>query len=181
MARRRGIEFMSFAGDLASLFGRDLSKLVEQVRAFPSDEALWETPPGVINSAGTLTLHIDGNLREYIGRHLGGVGYTRDRPTEFSARGVSRDQLIARISELRALIPSILASLSEAHSRQLIRKWCSMLRCRLGGFCCTYTGTSIGTAVSSTTYGEFWRIRRARPRLRDRRAARTSCQCRSLH
>jgi uncharacterized damage-inducible protein DinB len=105
---------MSFAGDLASLFGRDLSKLVEQVRAFPSDEALWETPPGVINSAGTLTLHIDGNLREYIGRHLGGVGYTRDRPTEFSARGVSRDQLIARISELRALIPSILASLSEA-------------------------------------------------------------------
>lgn len=104
---------MSLAGDLASLFGRDLSKLVEQVRAFPTDEALWETPPGVTNSAGTLTLHINGNLREYIGRQLGGVGYTRDRPSEFSARGASRDELIARISELRALVPSILASLSE--------------------------------------------------------------------
>jgi uncharacterized damage-inducible protein DinB len=104
---------MSFAGDLSSLFDRDLSKLVEQLRAFPSDEAIWETPPGVTNSAGTLALHIDGNLREYIGRQLGGVSYTRDRPSEFSARGVPRDQLIARISELRALVPSILASLSE--------------------------------------------------------------------
>ena len=104
---------MSLAGDLASLFGRDLSKLVEQVRAFPSDEALWETPPGVTNSAGTLTLHIDGNLREYIGRQLGGVSYTRDRPSEFSARGVPRDRLIARLTELCALIPSIIASLSD--------------------------------------------------------------------
>jgi uncharacterized damage-inducible protein DinB len=104
---------MSLAGDLASLFGRDLSKLVEQVRAFPSDEAFWETPPGVTNSAGTLTLHIDGNLREYIGRQLGGVSYTRDRPSEFSARGVSREQLIARLSELCALVPSIIASLSD--------------------------------------------------------------------
>jgi hypothetical protein len=104
---------MSLAGDLASLFGRDLSKLVEQVRAFPGDEAFWETPPGVPNSAGTLTLHIDGNLREYIGRQLGGVSYTRDRPSEFSARGVSRDQLIGRITELCALVPSIVASLSD--------------------------------------------------------------------
>ena len=104
---------MSVAGDLASLFGRDLSKVVEQVRAFPGEEALWETPPGITNSAGTLTLHIDGNLREYIGRQLGGVSYTRDRPSEFSARGVPRDQLIARTSELCALIPSIIASLSD--------------------------------------------------------------------
>lgn len=104
---------MSFAGDLALLFGRDLSKLVEQVRAFPSDEAFWQTPPGVTNSAGTLTLHINGNLREYIGRQLGAVSYTRDRPSEFSARGVSREQLIARISELWVLVPSIIASLSE--------------------------------------------------------------------
>ncbi|HEY2897624.1 MAG TPA: hypothetical protein VGJ12_10830, partial [Gemmatimonadaceae bacterium] len=42
------------------------------------------------------------------------VSYTRDRPSEFSARGISRELLIARISELSVLIPSILASLSEA-------------------------------------------------------------------
>ena len=105
---------MSFAKDLASLFNRDLSKMVEQLGAFPSDEALWKTPPGITNSAGTLTLHIDGNLRHYVGRQLGGVGYTRDRPAEFSARGVSKNELIARISELCELVPSIVARLSEA-------------------------------------------------------------------
>ncbi|HEV7706071.1 MAG TPA: DinB family protein [Gemmatimonadaceae bacterium] len=104
---------MSFAKDLASLFARDLSRLAEQLRAFSTDDAFWETPPGITNSAGTLSLHLDGNLREYIGRQLGGVSYTRDRPSEFSARGVSRDVLIARISELCELIPSIVASLSE--------------------------------------------------------------------
>jgi hypothetical protein len=104
---------MSFAKDLASLFARDLSRLAEQLRAFSTDDAFWETPPGITNSAGTLSLHLDGNLREYIGRQLGGVSYTRDRPLEFSARGVSRDVLIARISELCELIPSIVASLSE--------------------------------------------------------------------
>ena len=105
---------MSFTSDLASLFARDLAKLVEQIRAFPSDEAFWETPPGITNSAGTLAVHLDGNLREYIGRQLGGVSYTRDRPAEFSARGVSRDESIARISELCGVIPSIVEGLSEA-------------------------------------------------------------------
>lgn len=104
---------MSFARDLASLFGRDISRLVEQIRAFSGDEALWTTPPGITNSAGTLTLHLDGNLREYIGRQLGGVSYTRDRPSEFSARGVSKSELIVRISELCELVPSIVARLSE--------------------------------------------------------------------
>jgi hypothetical protein len=105
---------MSLAKDLASLFDRDLSKLIDQIRAFPSDVAFWETPPGVTNSAGTLTLHIDGNLREYIGRQLGGMSYTRDRPSEFSSRGVSRGELIVRIAEVRERIPSIVAALSEA-------------------------------------------------------------------
>jgi hypothetical protein len=110
---------MNVAGDLASLFGRDLSKMLEHVRAFPSDEAFWEIPPGITNSAGTLTLHIDGNLREYIGRQLGGVSYTRDRPAEFSARGVSRDVLLARMVELCAFIPPIIAGLSEAQLEAL--------------------------------------------------------------
>jgi uncharacterized damage-inducible protein DinB len=105
---------MSYAKELASLFGRDLSKLIEQIRAFPSDGAFWETPPGVTNSAGTLTLHIEGNLREYIGRQLGGVSYTRDRPLEFSARGHSREELLRRIEDVRDRIPPIVERLTEA-------------------------------------------------------------------
>ena len=62
---------MSTAGDLAFLFSRDLTKLGQQIGAFPNDEMLWETFPGVLNPAGNLALHIEGNLREFVGRQLG--------------------------------------------------------------------------------------------------------------
>jgi hypothetical protein len=105
---------MSFVKSLASLFARDLTKMVEQLRAFPNDAAVWETPPGIVNSAGTLTVHIDGNLREFVGRQLGELSYTRDRPAEFSTRGIPRDELIGRLSELSQLIPPIIEKLSES-------------------------------------------------------------------
>ena len=104
---------MTFAADLASFFRRDLLRMVEQIRAFANDEALWAAPPGITNAAGSLIIHIDGNLREYIGRQLGGVSYVRDRPSEFTTRGFSKNELLARISELCELIPSIVAGLSE--------------------------------------------------------------------
>jgi hypothetical protein len=71
------------AGELAALFRRDLNRLIQELRAFPSDEKLWAVLPGISNSAGNLILHLEGNLREYIGRQLGGVAYTRQRDLEF--------------------------------------------------------------------------------------------------
>ena len=53
------LKTMSITSDLAALFSRDLAKLGKQVEAFPSDEALWQTLPGVKNSAGNLALHIE--------------------------------------------------------------------------------------------------------------------------
>jgi len=101
------------AAELAALFERDLLRLEQELRAFPDTESLWRTAPGVSNAAGTLALHLEGNLREYVGRLLGGVGYHRDRPLEFSARGVSREELIQRIQALRGLIPPVIARLSD--------------------------------------------------------------------
>ena len=46
-----------------------------------------ETLPGVINPAGNLALHIEGNLREFVGRQLGQLTYKRNRELEFSSRG----------------------------------------------------------------------------------------------
>jgi hypothetical protein len=106
---------MSNAKDLASFFRRDLTRLIEQLRAFPSDESIWATPPGITNSAGTLALHLDGNLREYIGRQLGSVSYARNRPAEFSSRGVPKEELIRRLTNVRDEIPSIVEALSDAH------------------------------------------------------------------
>jgi hypothetical protein len=103
---------MSTSSELASLFSRDLAKLSQQIEAFPTDYALWQTLPGVINSAGNLALHLEGNLREYVGRQLGKLPYNRNRPLEFSLRGMSRSELGARIAELRRSIPSVIEKLS---------------------------------------------------------------------
>ena len=70
---------MSITNELAALFSRDLAKLSKQIESFPTDELLWQTLPGVINSAGNLALHIEGNLSEFVGRQLGGLPNKRSR------------------------------------------------------------------------------------------------------
>ncbi len=100
--------------DLASLFARDLERLVQEIRAFPDTAALWRTAPGVTNAAGTLGLHLEGNLREYVGRLLGGIAYVRDRPLEFSARDVPQADLVRRLEAVRDTIPPLIAALSAA-------------------------------------------------------------------
>ena len=99
--------------ELATLFNRDLKRLVQQLAAFPDTASLWKTAPGVTNAAGTLALHLEGNLREYIGRQLGAIEYTRDRPVEFSKRGVAQEDLIARIAAAGDMIPRVIEALSE--------------------------------------------------------------------
>jgi hypothetical protein len=102
------------ASELAALYSRDLQRLVQELRAFPDTVAVWKTVPGVSNAAGTLALHLEGGLRHFIGLRLGQIAYTRDRPLEFSARGVERDELIARLEAVQASIPKVIARLSDA-------------------------------------------------------------------
>jgi hypothetical protein len=103
-----------FATDLATLFTRDIIRLRQELEAYPDTASLWITGPGVTNAAGTLALHLEGNLREYIGRQLGGIDYTRDRPAEFSTRGVAKADLLARIDAVVTAIPAVVAGLSES-------------------------------------------------------------------
>ncbi len=98
--------------ELAALYARDLTRLLQELRAFPDTTALWKTAPGVTNAAGTLALHLEGNLREYIGRQLGEIDYTRDRPLEFSARGVEQTELLARLEAVREMVPRVIGALS---------------------------------------------------------------------
>lgn len=102
------------ASELAALYSRDLTRLVQELRAFPDTPSLWKTVPGVSNAAGTLALHVEGGLRHFIGLRLGRIEYQRDRPLEFSARGVDRDDLIARIEAVQASIPNVIAALTDA-------------------------------------------------------------------
>ena len=100
------------SAELAALFARDIARLIQELRAFPDTASLWKTTPGVTNAAGTLALHLEGNLREYIGRQLGGVAYTRQRPLEFGTRGVEQAELMARLEAVKELVARVVSGLS---------------------------------------------------------------------
>lgn len=85
---------------LRNLFKRDINRLYREIEMYSNDAALWKKQDAINNSAGNLCLHLVGNLNTYIGKELGGIAYTRDRDTEFSARDISRRQLLNMINDL---------------------------------------------------------------------------------
>lgn len=92
---------------------RDLHGFDRELGLFPVEAQLWETLPGVANPAGTLALHVSGNLLHFVGAVLGGTGYVRDRDLELRARGVPRADLSARIAEAVAVVETVLPGLTE--------------------------------------------------------------------
>jgi len=103
---------MTITSELAALFTRDLAKFGKQIESFPTDELLWQTLPGVTNSAGNLALHIEGNLSEFVGRQLGGLPYQRNRDLEFSSKSGSRADLSTRLAKLSESIPAVIEGLN---------------------------------------------------------------------
>jgi len=103
---------MSITNELAALFRRDLAKFAKQIESFPTDELLWQTLPGVINPAGNLALHIEGNLSEFVGRQLGGLPYQRNRDLEFSSKEGTRAELSTRLAKLSESIPAVIEGLN---------------------------------------------------------------------
>lgn len=102
---------MTLTNELAALFARDLGKLRQEIETF--GEGIWTAPAGVTNSAGNLALHLEGNLREYIGRQLGGIAYERKRPLEFSTKDIPAAELIVRLAALETAIPPVVSALTE--------------------------------------------------------------------
>ncbi|MGE5345875.1 MAG: DinB family protein [Acidithiobacillales bacterium] len=94
------------------LLVRELEAFARELSLFPNDEMVWATLPGISNSAGTLALHVCGNLEHFVGGILGASGYLRDRDAEFSRRGVSRDELAREIRQTIRVIDNVLPGLS---------------------------------------------------------------------
>jgi hypothetical protein len=82
---------------LAELFEQDLLKLKDEISNFKDEANIWRTVDGITNTAGTLVLHLVGNLNYTIGTIIGGTGHVRNRELEFSLTGVSREKLVADI------------------------------------------------------------------------------------
>ena len=93
---------------------RDLAAVRREVDAYPDQASLWALPPGLPNSAGTLVLHLAGNLQHYLGHHLGGSAYVRDRPAEFARRDVPTATLLDELTRAEAAVRAGLESAKAA-------------------------------------------------------------------
>ena len=99
---------------LAELFERDLVKLRDEIKNFKDEKNIWKNTAGVTNSAGTLVLHLLGNLNFTIGTQIGGTGYIRNREQEFSLTGVPREKLIADIESTIEVVKTSLTGINQA-------------------------------------------------------------------
>jgi uncharacterized damage-inducible protein DinB len=98
---------------VGAILDRDLRTLGREVKAYPDERALWRVVPGLPNVAGTLVLHLTGNLQHYFGARLGGTGYVRDRAAEFARRDVPRSELLREIEAARSAVGAGLSGLKE--------------------------------------------------------------------
>jgi uncharacterized damage-inducible protein DinB len=97
----------------AEIFERELNKLIEELRLYPNEDKIWEVSAGIKNSAGTLCLHICGNLQHFIGNVLGNTGYIRNRDREFSITHIPTSELITEIEKTIGVVVSTLESAPE--------------------------------------------------------------------
>jgi len=98
----------------ARILARDLGVLEREVSLYPDDAGLWKPVIGQPTLGGNLALHLAGNLRHFVGGVLGGSGFKRDRDGEFSARGLTREAVIAEIRAAKADVAAALAKLDPA-------------------------------------------------------------------
>lgn len=104
---------MNVIPSLIQLFERDLQKLKTEIVQYSQDEHLWLVAPQINNSAGNLVLHLIGNLNTYIGAEIGKTGYIRNRPLEFSEKGLSKNELLNRVTETLDIVKNSLITLPE--------------------------------------------------------------------
>ncbi len=103
-----------FTDALAPLLARDLQRLKTEIGAFDDTTKLWRTNGTITNSAGTLCLHLCGNLQHFIGATLGNTGYVRERTAEFEKRDVPVAELLAEIDRTSEVVAAVLIQQADA-------------------------------------------------------------------
>jgi hypothetical protein len=76
--------------------------LPAQIRSYLADltdEQLWWRPNEQSNSIGNLTLHVCGAVMHFLCRGVGGLEYSRDRPAEFAATSMPKEQLLGILDD----------------------------------------------------------------------------------
>ena len=94
-------------------YTRELKKLKEEISLFKNESDLWVLQGDIKNSPGTLTLHLIGNLRHFIGAQLGNTGYVRNRDKEFSDTNIPREKMLHDIDEVIAIVQKVLPTVTD--------------------------------------------------------------------
>lgn len=100
------------AKQLNAVMQRELRTLERELQAYPDEADIWREPQGISNSAGTLTLHLLGNLQHFVGATLGTTGYERNRQAEFERRDVPCAELLEEIDRTQQAVETTLATLA---------------------------------------------------------------------
>jgi len=91
---------------------RDLLKLIKEIESYTNEYNIWKVEKSINNSAGTLAVHIVGNLNHYIGASLGNTNYVRDRKFEFSGELVEKKLLIKQIEDTISMLDKVFEELA---------------------------------------------------------------------
>jgi uncharacterized damage-inducible protein DinB len=94
-----------------------------------SDEQIWWRPNESSNSIGNLTLHLAGNLRQWVIAGVGGAQDVRDRQREFTERkqtskGELLDMLRTTLAEVELVIANVEKEIAMVKSDLPLQREC---------------------------------------------------------
>lgn len=92
---------------------RELRGMKNELLAYQDEGDIWRSVPGLPNTAGTVALHVAGNLQHFVGAQLGKSGYVRDRESEFGRRDVPVSELVKELDRTVAALDAAFAKLEE--------------------------------------------------------------------
>lgn len=103
--------FQQISADLLGDFLRRIEAVVDRLS---EDEVWWEPNPAT-NSVGSLLLHLQGNLSQWVLDSLAGVPYERRRSEEFAAcRTATKARLLGDLREVVGRCREAIRGLSPA-------------------------------------------------------------------
>lgn len=105
--------------DILYFLNRDLKQLIKEIEAYPNEADLWLKVNDLNNSAGTLALHLVGNLNHFIGHTMGGTDYVRDREFEFSGIVIDRKNILQQIENAIEMVNQIIPKLTEERLQKI--------------------------------------------------------------
>lgn len=92
---------------------RELEGMKREILAYQDEADIWRSVPGLPNAAGTIALHVAGNLQHFVGAQLGMSDYIRDREAEFSRRDVSAAGIVEELDQTIGAVKAAFLGLEE--------------------------------------------------------------------